>query len=169
MKWLIALLLILAGCTVTQDEIIPGGDTMKLSSPAFREGDSIPAKFTCQGDDINPALVIEGVPSDAKSLALIVDDPDAPGGIWTHWLVKGIPANLSRISENGVPGEQVLNDFGEGRYDGPCPPSGKHRYFFKVYALKVKNFDASNKKEFYKQVEVNKIDEASLMGVYSKK
>ena len=107
---------------------------MKLTSPEFKHNEFIPKKFTCQGQDISPALIIEDVPLEAKALALIVDDPDAPMGTWVHWVVFDIPVT-SRINEGQIPGKQGINDFGRKNYGGPCPPSGTHRYFFKLYAL----------------------------------
>jgi hypothetical protein len=106
---------------------------LKVTS-TFVEGEKIPAKYTCDGDNINPELNIEGIPEATKTLVLIVDDPDAPGGTWTHWIVFNIPPN-NKIEENSVPGEEGMNDFKITRYGGPCPPSGSHRYFFRVYAL----------------------------------
>jgi len=107
-------------------------ENMKLTSPNFKNNELIPKKFTCEGDDINPTLVIEDIPAGTKSLALIVDDPDARG--WVHWVVYDIPV-VTRIEENSIPGKQGMNDFGKKDYGGPCPPSGTHRYFFKIYAL----------------------------------
>ena len=110
---------------------------LKLSSPAFRHSDSIPSKYTCDGADVNPPLVIENAPLNAKSLALIVDDPDAPAGNWVHWVVWNIDPTTDEIRENTVPygALQGINDFRKHDYGGPCPPSGTHRYFFKLYAL----------------------------------
>jgi len=111
--------------------------TLKLSSTAFKHNDSIPSKYTCDGADVNPPLVIENAPLTAKSLALIVDDPDAPAGNWVHWVVWNIDPTTSEIRENTVPSgaQQGINDFRKHDYGGPCPPSGTHRYFFKLYAL----------------------------------
>ena len=108
---------------------------MKLSSPEFEHNGHIPKKFTCQGDDISPALIVEDIPEGARTLALVVDDPDAPMGTWVHWVVYNISPAMSRIKEDSIPGIQVMNNFGRIEYGGPCPPSGTHRYFFKVYAL----------------------------------
>lgn len=144
---------------------------MKLSSGDFSEGEMIPAKFTCQGDDINPGLKIEGVPEGAKSLALIFDDPDAQqvvGYTWIHWLVKDIPIDVNEIKEDSIPGTEVVNSFRRESYGGPCPPSGVHKYFFKLYALNVETLDAGNSDDFYKKVEEHKIEEAVLMGKYTK-
>jgi hypothetical protein len=108
---------------------------MRVTSPEFEHGKSIPKKFTRDGKDVNPALDIEDSPAEAKSLALIVDDPDAPRGTWVHWVVYNIPVG-ARIEEDSVPGEQGVNDSGKAAYGGPAPPPGTpHRYFFKVYAL----------------------------------
>ena len=115
--------------------------TLKIA--AFANGAEIPRRFTCAGADISPALNWDDVPRQARSLALIADDPDAPGGTWTHWLVWSIPAQVASLPE-GVPADETLasgarqgkNDFGRIGYGGPCPPPGKpHRYFFKLYAL----------------------------------
>jgi Raf kinase inhibitor-like YbhB/YbcL family protein len=115
---------------------LAAGGRMKITSPAFQEGGNIPQKFTCDGANLNPALRLEGITADAKSLVLIVDDPDAPGGLFTHWLIWNIDPKASEISEGGAPkGVPGKNDFGKSGYGGPCPPSGTHRYFFKVFAL----------------------------------
>jgi Raf kinase inhibitor-like YbhB/YbcL family protein len=109
---------------------------MKVTSSAFQEGGNIPSKFTCDGSDISPALQIGGVPSEAKSLVLIADDPDAPGGLFTHWLVWNIPPQANSISEgSAAKGVRGTNDFGKSGYKGPCPPPGTHRYSFKIFAL----------------------------------
>ena len=113
-----------------------GGATMKITSSAFHEGANIPSKFTCDGSDTSPPLQIAGVPSGAKSLVLIVDDPDAPSGLFTHWLVWNIPPQTGSIAEGSAPkGVQGANDFGKSGYGGPCPPPGTHRYSFKIFAL----------------------------------
>jgi len=109
---------------------------MKITSFAFQEGGNIPSKFTCDGSDISPPLQITGVPSEAKSLVLIADDPDAPSGLFTHWLIWNIPPQTNSISEGSAPkGVHGTNDFGKPDYKGPCPPPGTHRYSFKIYAL----------------------------------
>ena len=109
---------------------------MKITSSAFQEGADIPPKFTCDGANTSPPLQIADAPSEAKSLILIVDDPDAPSGLFTHWTVWNIPPQTSGIAERGTPkGVQGTNDFGRSGYGGPCPPSGMHRYYFKVFAL----------------------------------
>ena len=113
-----------------------GGGTLKITSSAFHDGGNIPSKFTCDGSDTSPPLQITGVPSEAKSLVLIADDPDAPGGLFTHWLIWNIPPQTTSIPEgSSVKGVQGANDFGKSGYRGPCPPPGTHRYSFKVFAL----------------------------------
>src|SRR5437773_2525822 len=113
-----------------------GGAKMKITSSAFQEGGNIPSKFTCDGSDTSPPLQITGVPSEAKSLVLVADDPDAPGGLFTHWLVWNIPPQTNSLAEGSTPkGVQGTNDFGKSGYSGPCPPPGTHRYSFKIFAL----------------------------------
>jgi len=108
---------------------------MKIKSPAFEEGGFIPAKYTCTSDDVNPPLLFEDVPRNAKSLALIFDDPDARG--WVHWILWNISPDTKSIKENSVPEGAVegRTTFGTTRYGGPCPPTGTHRYVFTLYAL----------------------------------
>jgi hypothetical protein len=110
---------------------------LTLSSPAFEHGKPIPARYTCDGEDINPPLLISQVPSTCKTLALIVDDPDAPAGTWSHWLVWNIDPATSLLPEGSVPDGSVqgMTDFRRSGYGGPCPPSGVHRYFFRLFAL----------------------------------
>ena len=117
---------------------------MKITSTAFADGGEIPRKFTCQGADVSPPLTFAEVPAGAKALALICDDPDAPGGTWVHWVLFNLPGSASGLAE-GQPKSQFaeknvpqgVNDFERLGYGGPCPPPGKaHRYFFKLYALK---------------------------------
>lgn len=107
---------------------------LKVSSNAFQHEGMIPLKYTCDGKNISPPLDIELLPGEAKCLALIVDDPDAPARTWVHWLVWNIPVT-HHIKENTIHGIEGNNDFHQHRYGGPCPPSGTHRYFFKIYAL----------------------------------
>jgi Raf kinase inhibitor-like YbhB/YbcL family protein len=107
---------------------------LHLASAAFDDKGNIAREYTCEGKDVNPPIEIGTIPLQAKSLALIFEDPDAPSGTWLHWLVWNIPI-IHHIHENEVPGEQGMNDFGRNDYGGPCPPSGTHRYIFKMYAL----------------------------------
>jgi Raf kinase inhibitor-like YbhB/YbcL family protein len=113
-----------------------GGAKVKITSSVFQEGGNIPSKFTCDGSDTSPPLQITGVPSGAKTLVLIADDPDAPGGLFTHWLVWNIAPQTNSIAEGTAPkGVHGTNDFGKSGYSGPCPPPGTYRYSFKIFAL----------------------------------
>jgi len=140
---------------------------LKVSSPAFNNNSLIPKKYTCDGEDINPELNIEDIPAEAKSLVLIVDDPDAPMGTWDHWIVWNINP-VEKIEESSVPGTEGLNSFREHSYGGPCPPSGTHRYFFKVYALKTKLNISSNsrKSDVEKAMEGNILAQGEIVGLY---
>lgn len=112
-------------------------EKLTVSSAAFAEGAAIAAKYTCDGEDVNPPLAIGVTPAGTRSLALVMDDPDAPVGTWVHWVAWNIPAQTRVIPENGLPAgaSQGRNDWKRNGYGGPCPPSGTHRYFFKLYAL----------------------------------
>lgn len=144
---------------------------MRIRSSDFEDGGDIPSGFTCDGEDISPHLAWDDVPEGTKSFALIVDDPDAPMGTWVHWLLGDIPPQTREIPQNLIPtgARQITNDFGREDYGGPCPPSGTHRYFFKLYALDVESLVASDRKAFYREVEEHKIGEAVIMGRYSRK
>ena len=143
---------------------------MKLESPAFEHNQPIPKKYTCDGEDINPPLKIEEVPKEAKSLVLIVDDPDAPMGTFTHWLLWNIDPKISEIEENSKPGIEGINDFGKNSYGGPCPPSGTHHYHFKIYALDtLLDLPSSSKKSaLEKTIEGHILDFSELIGLYQK-
>ena len=140
-----------------------------LTSPAFQHNQSIPSQYSCQGADVNPPLLITGIPSGTKTLALIVDDPDAPMGMWVHWVVYNIPPG-PEIKENSVPGVEGLNDFGRTAYGGPCPPSGTHRYFFKLYALdqEIPPTKKMTKKDLLAVMKNHVVAETNLMGVFAK-
>ena len=142
---------------------------MKVTSPEFKNNGFIPKKFTCQGEDINPGLVIDNIPDETRSIALIVDDPDAPVGTWVHWVVYDIPV-VSRIDEDSIPGKQGMNDFRTKDYGGPCPPSGTHRYFFKVYALDAElNLEEGiTKSDLEEAMQTHILDKAELIGLYKK-
>jgi Raf kinase inhibitor-like YbhB/YbcL family protein len=141
-----------------------------ITSPAFENNKLIPKKYTCDGEDVNPPLNIKGIPEGTISLVLIVDDPDAPMGTWDHWIVWNIPP-VSKIDENSVPGVEGLNDFRKHSYGGPCPPSGTHRYFFKVYALDTKLDLSSNsrKKDVEKAMKGHILAKGELVGLYSRR
>ena len=140
----------------------------KLTTTSFENEGMIPKRYTPHGEDYNPQLSWTGVPSGTKSFALINDDPDAPIGLWTHWLVKNIPATTTSIKENSVPGVEVTNSWGIKKYKGPKPPSGTHRYYFKLYACSVEKMKATTLEQFYKEIEKVKIGEpAVIMGKYT--
>ncbi len=144
---------------------------MELNS-VFGDGERIPVKYTCDGEDINPLLVINGIPAETKSMALIVDDPDAPGKTWVHWVVWNIAPDTTRIEENSIPNDAVqgINDFGRKNYGGMCPPSGTHRYYFKIYALDTTlELDPdSEKPDLEGAMRGHILDQATLVGLYSR-
>ncbi len=149
---------------------------MKLTSPAFRHGEEIPRKYTCQGQDISPPLEIHDVPADAKSFVLVMDDPDVPkyirhDGMWDHWVLFNIDPEIKKIGEGENPGTLGKNSSGKNRYQGPCPPDRRHRYFFKLYALDAKLDlpEGSTKAQVEKAMKGRAIAQAELMGVYEKK
>jgi Raf kinase inhibitor-like YbhB/YbcL family protein len=149
-----------------------GGATMKITSSAFHEGANIPSKFTCDGSDTSPPLQIAGVPSGAKSLVLIVDDPDAPGGLFTHWLVWNISPQTGSIAEGSAPkGVQGANDFGKSGYRGPCPPPGTHRYSFKIFALdrELELRSGAKRSQVDAAMKGHVIAQGELVGRYAKK
>jgi Raf kinase inhibitor-like YbhB/YbcL family protein len=156
-----------------------GKDQMQLSSTAFTEGAAIPAKYTGDARDVSPPLKWTGVPEGTKSLALIVDDPDAPVGTWVHWVLYNLPAKTTELAED-VPknqyvaggAKQGLNDFRRLGYGGPSPPPGKpHRYFFKLYALDaVLDFKPGlTKKDIERAMEKHILAQAQLMGTYQRR
>lgn len=165
---LLTIILLSAGCIWAAEEA--GGGSMEITSPAFKHKEYIPEKYTCEGEDINPELDISGIPDGTASLALIMDDPDAPMGVWVHWVVFDIPV-VSRIKENSVPGKLGLTNSGRRDYHGPCPPSGTHRYFFKVYALDTKlNLpEGISKGQLEKAMQGHILAKAELIGLYKKK
>ncbi len=153
---------------------------MKILSPTFDDGGKIPSKYTCDGADISPRLDISQVPPDAKSLAVVVDDPDAPGGVFDHWVIWNIRADIDTIPEE-VPKKEVVdslggalqgkNDFGSIGYRGPCPPGGPaHRYRFKAYALDEKlDLDSEVlKKDLEKEMEGHVLSKDEIVGKYSR-
>ena len=133
----------------------------------------IPTRYTCDGKDMNPPLLIENPPADTQSLALIVDDPDAPRGTWVHWVVWNIGPETREIAENSVPPDALLgmNDFRQRAYGGPCPPTGTHRYFFKLYALDTKIVleAAAIKAVLEAAMQGHVLAKAELVGRYTRK
>ncbi len=142
---------------------------LRVRSVAFSHGGHIPPKYTCEGENINPPLDISGFPENTKSLAVVVEDPDAPRGVYDHWVVWNVPPNEA-IAENSRPGVSGRNSFGNTGYGGPCPPSGSHRYFFKVYALD-RNVDiqaGSDKKTLEEAMKDHVLASGELMAHYQK-
>lgn len=150
---------------------------MLLTSSAFQQGGEIPSKFTCDDKNINPHLRISGVPSGAKSLVLIVDDPDVPVAVrkdrmWVHWVVFNIPPTVHEIAEHSrPPGTQGKNTGGTLEYQGPCPPDREHRYFFKLYALDnmLSLKEGATKEEVEKAMAGHILTQTELMGRYERK
>ena len=142
---------------------------LKVSSTAFQDGEMIPSEYSCDGSNINPPLDIDHIPEEAQCLVLVVDDPDAPIGVWVHWLVWNIPVT-HHIKENEVHGTEGVNDFQQQHYAGPCPPSGTHRYFFKVYALDaLLELPAGTKKlQLEKAMSEHIIAFGELVGLYQR-
>lgn len=171
----IAVLILICPLAVSAE--LKGGRQMKINvgSAAFTEGGMIPKQFTCDGADISPPLSWSTLPEGTKSIAIIVDDPDAPAGMWVHWLVYNLPPDLKGLPEN-VPaqktlangGMQGMTDFRRIGYGGPCPPSGTHRYFFKVYALDsiLDLYPGAIKKRLLNAMEGHILAEGELMGKY---
>jgi Raf kinase inhibitor-like YbhB/YbcL family protein len=141
---------------------------ISIKSPAFENNKQIPKKYSCDGDDINPPLIIEGAPKEAKTLVLIMDDPDAPNGTFDHWIVWNIQASTTKIGEDTVPGTEGMNSARQQAYMGPCPPSGTHRYFFKLYSLDTELTLAttSRKKDVEKAMEGHILSKGELIGLY---
>jgi Raf kinase inhibitor-like YbhB/YbcL family protein len=144
--------------------------TLTVSSPSFKHNEQIPSKYTCDGINVNPALLIGSIPPKTKSLALIMDDPDAPNGTFDHWLLWNIPAKDKKVEENNAPGIQGKNGKGENGYAGPCPPSGTHHYHFKIYALDSKlDLEAgSDKQELEKAMKDHILGFGELIGTYKR-
>ena len=153
---------------------------LQITSPAFSQGGSIPSKYTCEGEDISPPLAWAGAPPNVKSYALIVDDPDAPDPakpqrVYVHWVVYNIPPTATALPENaskkGLPkgAVQGKNDWGKPEYGGPCPPIGRHRYFFKLYALDTElTGSLAGKPEVERAMKGHIVASGELMGTYQK-
>ena len=154
--------------------------TLKLTSTAFTDGGEIPPKYTCEGQDVSPLLAWSGVPANAKSLVLIVDDPDAPDPAapkmtWVHWVLYNIPASVSSLAEAAKPPPAQtltgLNDWKRAGYGGPCPPIGRHRYFHKLYALDtvLPDLRGPSKAKLEAQMKGHVVAQTELVGVYQKR
>jgi len=146
--------------------------SMKITSPVFENNRKMPSRHTCDDKNINPPLAVSGVPETAKSLALVVDDPDATSGTWVHWTIWNMDPALAEIAENSVPeGIEGVTSYGKPGYGGPCPPSGVHRYFFKLYALDtlLSIPEISNKEALEEAMRKHILASAELVGLYSRK
>jgi Raf kinase inhibitor-like YbhB/YbcL family protein len=182
---IIILLLPACGRSPSTESILPEDpklNTIRLQSPAFTGGGTIPKLYTCDGKDVSPPLAWSGVPEVARSLALICEDPDAPRGAWTHWVIFDIPATVKELGE-GVPalervevtpgGEAALqgkNDFKKTGYGGPCPPSGTHRYFFRIYSLDtgLGLGSGTTRQDLLRSIMGHVLAEGELMGRYAR-
>lgn len=166
----LVILLIISQKKLQKKEVLP---TMNINSLAFKNGEFVPFKYTCDGVDVNPPLTISETPEGTKSLVLIVDDPDSPSGIFIHWLVWNIDPNTKEIKENSVPGGAVegITSWGKLGYRGPCPFFGTHRYYFKVFALdeKLNLSEKATVKEVLKAMENHILGKGETMGKYIKK
>ena len=150
---------------------------INITSSAFEDGGLIPAKYTCDGADVSPPLQWDAVPQGTRSIALICDDPDAPMGTWVHWVLFNLPSDAKELAEN-IPSEETLpngarqgvSDFGRIGYGGPCPPSGTHRYFFKIYALDTEiGLEAgADKRQLLKTMEGHILEQGRLIGKYKR-
>jgi Raf kinase inhibitor-like YbhB/YbcL family protein len=154
---------------------------LKVSSPAFQPGGSIASRYTCEGQDVSPPLAWSGAPANTKTFALIVDDPDAPDPakpqrVYVHWVVYNIPATTTALSENasktGLPkgAVQGKNDWGKAEYGGPCPPIGRHRFFFKLYALdtELAGLSFPTKADLERAMKSHELASGELIGTYQK-
>ncbi len=179
----LAVVLFLSACTSGQNATTTAPATggqqvaaITITATAFAANANIPQEYTCQGSDISPELEWRGVPQGTKSLALIVDDPDAPGGVWTHWVVYNISPDTKRLVEDatkkGLPqgAIQGVTSFKKNSYGGPCPPSGTHHYHFKIYALDTAittpNLDSAG---LVKAMDGHVLAQGEMVGLYAKK
>lgn len=139
-----------------------------VKSPAFVNNKEIPKKYSCDGQEVNPPLEIESIPEGTKTMALIIEDPDSPNGAFDHWIVWNIPPS-GKIEEDSVPGTQGINGDGRQSYSGMCPPSGSHRYYFKVYALDLKldlKPESTRKKDLEKVIFGHVLAKGEIVGTY---
>lgn len=174
-----SLILLFGSCKNSKETTVmkEGDKTMKITSSAFANNGMIPAKYTCDGQDISPPLQWDGIPEGTKSIALICDDPDAPMGTFVHWVLYNLPKEAKELAEN-IPADKELangarqgtTDFRRVGYGGPCPPSGTHRYFFKIYALDTKLDLAAGatKSQLLKAIEKHILAQGELIGKYKR-
>ena len=147
---------------------------MNLRSPAFENGEWIPPRYTCEGENLSPPLAWSGVPEEARAMALVLDDPDAPAKVWVHWVLYNLPPGAGMIPEGSrgleATAREGRNDFGDLGYGGPCPPRGTHRYRFRLFALDT-HLDVGegcSKSELLRAMEGHVLAEAELIGTYAK-
>jgi Raf kinase inhibitor-like YbhB/YbcL family protein len=183
---IVVLLLPSCGRSPSTESLLPGKEPRTLAihieSPAFAGGGIIPKLYTCDGKDVSPPLKWSGIPEGARSIALICEDPDAPRGTWTHWVIFDLPASIGGLGE-GVPAQERVpvteggetaiqgkNDFGKPGYGGPCPPSGSHRYFFRIYALDTEPGLApeTTRQDLLRSIKGHVLAEGELMSTYSR-
>lgn len=179
---LLLIAIVMGSCRNGESEMAqptPQGDVaqIEITSTAFEDGGTIPQQYTCDGPDISPPLRWDAVPEGTQSIALIADDPDAPSGTFVHWVLYNLPADVRELSED-LPNEQTLtngatqgiNDFGKIGYGGPCPPSGTHRYFFKLYALDTKTDlpPGESKSDLLGAMEGHVLGQGQIMGRYTR-
>jgi Raf kinase inhibitor-like YbhB/YbcL family protein len=173
------LAILLSSCSSTQTPTSEADMSIDLKSDAFINGQSIPAKYSCIGKNISPALTWNDPPAGTQSFALIMDDPDAPGGTWVHWVLYNIKPDWRSLKEDlPVTGKNIdpnavffgTNSSGNIRYDGPCPPSGTHRYYFKLYALdtQIGLLPGATKDKILKEMQGHILAQGELMGTFSK-
>ena len=176
--WLILFITWPVSITIGQTGSPGTRNTMIISSKSFQHEGLIPVRYTCTGLNISPDISWSGIPRGTRSFALICNDPDAPSGNWIHWVLFNIPVSVNRLPENFHPGESVSGSIKNGRndsgllgYSGPCPPSGIHRYYFRVYALDVvlKTDEGLSAAELEKSMEGHILATGELMGKYQKK
>ena len=165
-------LTVLCSTTAAKQEVF-AMETLTISSPAFTHGEGIPARYTCDGTDASPPLAIGRIPPTARTLALIMDDPDAPSGNWVHWVVWNIPVQTREIPENVLPhgASQGRNGWKRNSYGGPCPPSGTHRYFFRLYALDapLQLTSSGTKADLERAMQGHILARGELMGTYRRR
>lgn len=151
--------------------------TISLESTAFKEGEPIPARHSCEGYNISPPLKWSNLPADTVSLAIICEDPDAPSGLWTHWIIFNIPKDTPGLKEKIMPREEVdkkirqgLNSWGTVGYRGPCPPQGTHHYYFRIFALDtiLDLHSSCTRDDLLERMKNHILDEGQLMGTYTR-
>ncbi len=144
---------------------------MKITSKNFKDGEKLPVKYTCDGENVAPELTWSDFPPETKSFVLTCNDPDAPGGNFIHWIVINIPIETTGIPEGVVNingGEGIKNDFGQTEYGGPCPPSGEHKYIFTIYALNIPQINEVDKNNLLEKIESHILDKAQIIAPYAR-